>query len=56
MSSSARAMLSDALRQAPCVLMENVRVDVGEVLVKKLRALGAQVVFSTVDGNTRSKR
>jgi hypothetical protein len=56
MSSSARAMLSDALRQAPCVLMENVRVDVGEVLVKKLRGLGAQVVFSTVDGNTRPKR
>jgi len=53
MSSSARAMLSDALRQAPCVLMENVRVDVGEVFVKKLRSLGAGVVFSTADGNTR---
>ena len=52
-SSTSKAMLGDILRKAPCVLVENVPVDVGEVFVKKLRSLGAGVVFSTADGNTR---
>ena len=52
-SSTSKAMLGDILRKAPCVLVENVPVDVGEVIVKKLRSLGAGVVSSTADGNTR---
>lgn len=52
-SSTSKAMLGDILRKAPCVLVENVPVDVGEVFVEKLRSLGAGVVFSTADVNTR---
>ena len=52
-SSTSKAMLGDILRKAPCVLVENVPVDVGEVFVKKLRSLGVGVVSSTADGNTR---
>jgi hypothetical protein len=53
MSTTSGAMLSETLREAPCVLVENVPMDVGEMFVKKLGSLGAQVAFRTSNGNTR---
>ena len=53
MSSTSRAILSDALRQAPCVLVENVPMDVGEMFVKKLKSLGVNVTLCRANGDTR---
>jgi hypothetical protein len=53
MISPSGAMLSDALRKAPCVLLENIPINVGEMLVEKLRSLGAQVTFRTGNGKVR---
>ena len=49
-SSASRAMLIETLREAPCVLVENVPMDVAEMFIKKLRSLGAKVTFRTADG------
>ena len=49
-SSASRAMLSETLREAPCVLVENVPMDVAEMFIKKLRSLGAKVTFRIADG------
>jgi len=43
-------MLIETLREAPCVLVENVPMDVAEMFIKKLRSLGAEVTFRTADG------
>jgi len=48
--SASRAMLIETLREAPCVLVENVPMDVAEMFIKKLRSLGAKVTFRTADG------
>jgi hypothetical protein len=53
MISTPRALLIDALRKAPCVLVENVPINVGEMLVEKLRCLGAQVTFGTGNSKVR---
>ena len=53
MSSRSRAMLRDALRQAPCVLVQNVPMDVGDAFARKLTDLGAKVTFFASNGNAR---
>ena len=50
MISNSRGMLIETLREAPCVLVENVPMDVAEMFIKKLRSLGAEVTFRTADG------
>ena len=52
MSTTSGAMLSETLREAPCVLVENVPMDVGEMFVKKLRSLGVKVTLCTANSNT----
>ena len=53
MSCTSIAMLSDTLRKAPCVLIENVSMEIGDILVRKLRNLGAKVNLCTANGHTR---
>lgn len=50
MISTSRGMLIETLREAPCVLVEKVPMDVAEMFIKKLRSLGAEVTFRTADG------
>ena len=53
MSTTSGAMLSETLREAPCVLVENVPMDVGELFAKKLRSLGVNVTLCRANGDTR---
>ena len=53
MISSPRAMLVDALKKAPCVLAQNLPMDVGDAFAKKLNDLGAKVTFCASNGNAR---
>jgi hypothetical protein len=53
MMNTPRAMLIDALRKAPCVLIENVPMDVGDAFAKKLNDLGAKVTFCASNAKAR---
>ena len=53
MINTTRAMLLDALRKAPCVLVENVPMDVGDALAGRLNDLGAKVTLCASNGNAR---
>ena len=53
MISTPRAILIDALKKAPCVLVQNVLMDVGDASAKKLNDLGAKVTFCASNGNAR---
>jgi len=44
MNSTSSAMLSGTLRKAPCVLVENLPMHIGEMFVRKLRSLGAHML------------
>ena len=53
MISTPRAILINALKKAPCVLVQNVLMDVGDASAKKLNDLGAKVTFCASNGNAR---
>jgi hypothetical protein len=48
MISTPRELPIDALRKAPCVLVEDIPINFGEMLVEKLRRLGARVTSEQV--------
>ena len=52
MSSPSRETLSEALKAAPCVLIDNLPMEVGQLFVRMLKSLGAQVGFSTRNGKS----
>lgn len=53
MISTSGAMLIDALRKAPCVLVQNVPMDVGNAFAEKLNGLGAKITFRASNAKSR---
>ena len=48
-----KAKLIEALRKAPCVLVKNVPMDVGDAFARKLNNLGAKITFCPSNGAAR---